>query len=90
MVEEAVINALDIARRDCATRAGVSEPEVVVAAVKKMRWPDASLGCPEPGKKYPEVPTDGYEIILIAISREYVYHTDMNGRVVFCGKRLQG
>lgn len=64
---------------------GVSEDAVRVLAVEKRSWPDASLGCPEPGKSYAEVVTSGYQILLEVEGKEYELHTDETGEtVVMC------
>ncbi|MDP9350940.1 MAG: hypothetical protein M3P51_05300 [Chloroflexota bacterium] len=82
--------AIAAARRDLAFRAGVEENHVVVCEVKAVEWPNTSMGCPEPHGTYRNEPTLGYRIILDAVSREYEYHADERGRVVYCGKRRQG
>ena len=84
------ISAIAAARRDLAFRAGVSENDVVVCEIKAMEWPDTGLGCPQPYGVYQEAPTRGYRIVLDAVSREYEYHADEAGRLVYCGKRRQG
>ena len=85
-----VLQAIASARTDLAYRAGIAEPEIIVSEVKAVEWPDTGLGCPEPYGTYQPQPTPGYRIILDAVSREYEYHADTTGRVVYCGKRRQG
>ncbi|MCX7706544.1 MAG: hypothetical protein N2204_00860, partial [Anaerolineae bacterium] len=47
-----------------AERLGVSVADVTVTAWEPVDWPDASLGCPEPGKMYAQVITPGYQVML--------------------------
>ncbi len=70
------------ARQDLAARLKVEEKEVT-GTWKAVRWPDASLGCPEPDKTYEPVPTPGYLIKLSQGGRTYLYHADAS-RVVPC------
>ncbi|MBI2919133.1 MAG: hypothetical protein HYY01_14255 [Chloroflexi bacterium] len=49
-----------------------------------MRWPDASLGCPQPGVAYAQVATPGYRIILTSGGKEHHYHSDERGPPFFC------
>jgi hypothetical protein len=50
--------------------------EVTLVSAEYVKWPDASLGNPEPGMAYAQVITPGYKIILIAGGAQYEYHTD--------------
>ncbi|MFO7740972.1 MAG: hypothetical protein R6X31_01540 [Anaerolineae bacterium] len=64
---------------------GVSQEEIEVVSVEPVEWPDASLGCPEPGKMYAQVITPGYRIILELEGDRFEVHTDQEGRsVVTC------
>lgn len=90
MPSAAVLGAVAAARTDLAFRAGVNEHDIIVCEVKAMDWPDTSLGCPDPYSAYQQVRTPGYRIVLDAVSREYEYHADAAGKLVYCGKRLQG
>ncbi len=69
------------ARADLAARENVPAEEVEVVRVEAVDWPDASLGCPEPGMAYAQVITPGWRIVLRVGSREAVYHSDQR-RVV--------
>lgn len=90
MAAPEVLAAVAAARRDLAFRAGVEEPDIIVCEIKAMEWPDTSLDCPDPYGTYEQVTTPGYRIVLDAVSREYEYHADPAGRLVYCGKRRQG
>jgi hypothetical protein len=64
---------------------GLDEDEVQVLIVEPREWPDASLGCPEPGHAYADVITPGYLMVVQAGGEEFEFHTDERGSVVRCG-----
>lgn len=64
---------------------GVDEREVQVLIVDPRDWPDAALGCPEPGNAYAEVITPGYLIVVQSGGAEFEFHTDKRASVVRCG-----
>ena len=64
------------------TCARVLGPEELVVDVGEVLWPDASLGCPQPGMKYKQVPQDGALIILQVAGKVYEYHVG-GGRGLF-------
>ncbi|MEJ7652957.1 MAG: hypothetical protein WKH64_06265 [Chloroflexia bacterium] len=90
MPSKEVLQAIAAARMDLAYRAGVEAPDIIVSETKAVEWPDAGLGCPDPHTSHRPQPTPGYRIVLNAVSREYEYHADTAGRLVYCGKRRQG
>ena len=47
----------------------------LVGEVEAVTWPDASLGCPEPGMMYAQVLTPGYRFTLQSGGTLYRYHT---------------
>ncbi len=90
MVTAQAKQSIAAARRDLAFRAGCTEHEIIVAEVKAVEWRDQSLGRVAPVGGYQQQPTAGYRLVLVAVSREYEYHADENGNVVYCGRRRQG
>jgi hypothetical protein len=79
--EPAVDAAVDYAASQLNIPAGAFD----VVSVQTWEWPDASLGCPEPGKSYAQVVTPGYQVILEAEGQRYEVHTDERGRTtVLC------
>ncbi|MGQ9675737.1 MAG: hypothetical protein ACUVX1_08725 [Chloroflexota bacterium] len=80
---------VDLARADLADRLGISTDPMRVVSVEPREWPDASLGCPEPGKMYAQVVTPGFRVVLAVGERVYEYHTDRGETVVFCPNRLE-
>lgn len=72
------------AMTDAAAIGGVDAGDVTVVAVEPVVWPDASLGCPEPGMFYAQVETAGYRVVLVVGGTEVTYHTDSAQGVVRC------
>jgi hypothetical protein len=54
------------AREDLADRLSIAVDQISLTEVEAVEWPDASLGCPEPGKVYAQMVTSGYRIVLEA------------------------
>lgn len=63
---------------DLSERLSIERSKIEVLGFEQVTWPDASLGCPQPGMQYRQVPADGYRILLRAQGLEYAYHG--NGR----------
>jgi len=70
------------ARRDLAAILGVEETTITVAVVEAIVWPDAALGCPQPGIEYSQVQVEGWRAVLVHGSASYAYHGG--------GTRLEG
>jgi len=77
--------ALNIAMSDLAQKLNIPLNEISTSKVESVQWPDASLGCPQPGMMYAQVVTPGYRIVLSAQGQEYEYHADLN-RAILCGQ----
>ena len=73
-----------LARADLAQRLEVDREAIEVISVEAVEWPDASLGCPEPGQMYAQVVTPGFRLVLEARRERYEYHTDREQTVVLC------
>ncbi|MBM2842793.1 MAG: hypothetical protein HW404_630 [Anaerolineales bacterium] len=73
-----------IARTALSSWLGVPEQRVQVVLVEPIEWPDASLGCPQPGLAYAQVVTPGYRFTLDAGGTSYFVHTDLSNSVVLC------
>ncbi len=77
------------AREDLMARLGVAQDAVEVVLYEAVVWPDAGLGCPQPGMKYKQVPQDGARVVLRAENALYTYHSG-GGRAPFlCEQPLQ-
>ena len=60
---------------DLALRLGVTMEQIEVIEVQAVVWPDASLGCPQPGMAYIQLPHDGTLIRLKVEGMVYEYHS---------------
>ena len=72
------------AMEDLAARLGIQTSAIELLEYKEVVWPDSSLGCPQPGMKYLQVPMDGALIRLRAEKQEYEYHSGGNRGVFLC------
>ena len=73
-----------LAVADISQQLSVPEESVLVQSVEAVQWPDASLGCPQPGMLYAQVVTPGYLIGLAVEDQTYEYHAGRDGLVVLC------
>ena len=73
-----------LAVEDLAERLDLSPEQIRLVSVEAVDWPDASLGCPQPGMMYAQVITPGYRITLEAEEETYEYHTDTGDHIVLC------
>jgi hypothetical protein len=64
---------LDPVVAEVARVAGVPIDQVTVLSARAMTFPDAGLGCPEPGMVYAQVLVDGYKILAEAGGTTYDY-----------------
>lgn len=76
--------AIDRAIDDLVSRKSIDREQITVVAVESVKWPDTSLGCPQPGMMYAQVITPGYRILLSYDGQIYEYHSDQGTRVVYC------
>ena len=67
-------------------RSAVPAEEIKVVDVEIVVWPDASLGCPQPGMMYPQVQQDGMLIRLRAGGVVYEYHSGETRPPFLCEK----
>ena len=74
-VEPGLERLVERAKEDLAQTLSVPVEEVKVLEAKSVVWPDASLGCPQPGMKYRQVPMDGALIRLAVDGKVYEYHS---------------
>ncbi len=73
-----------LASEDLADKLDISVSQVELASIEAVKWPDASLGCPQPNMMYAQVITPGYRVILRVGGDVYNYHTNMEGRMILC------
>lgn len=77
--------AVDDAVADLAGRLAISPEDVTVLDVSEVRWPDGSLGLPEPGMVYTKAIVRGLRIVLGALDRAFEYHSAMSGGARYAG-----
>lgn len=75
---------IEQAKEDLSQRLSVSVAEINLVEATEVVWPDASLGCPQPGIAYTQVTTPGYWILLEASGSQYPYHSDRGTQLVHC------
>ena len=66
---------IEKAKADLAKRLAISVDQIVLLEATSVVWPDASLGCPQPGMAYIQVPEDGLLIRLQVGDQIYPYHS---------------
>ncbi len=71
---------------DAAARQQVSEARVQVAAWSPVTWDDGSLGCPQPGRAYPQALVDGWFLLLRVDMTLLAYHAGPDGSYAFCAE----
>ena len=62
------------AQEDLAQRLNISRNEIQVIEAKAVVWPDAGLGCPQPGMAYAQVQVEGVLVRLSHQGMTYDYH----------------
>jgi hypothetical protein len=70
--------------RDLSIRAGVPAEMIRILEFRRVEWPDAGLGCPQPGYAYAQVITPGHLAILSAGGRSFEYHTGEALDFLYC------
>jgi len=77
-IENLVIQA----KENLADRLSIPIDQIEVLEARSVVWPDASLGCPQPGMRYKQVQAEGVLIRLQASGQAYEYHSG-GGRGLF-------
>lgn len=73
-IEPSLLYLINEAKEDLARRLSIAVSQISLVEVNEVVWPDASLGCPQPGMAYKQVPQDGYLIRLKYQKQIYNYH----------------
>jgi hypothetical protein len=68
---------------DLASRLGTTAAAIHLVSIEEVTWPNAALGCPEPGMDYAQEPVPGFCIIVQAGGPIHEYHTDMGVQCVY-------
>jgi hypothetical protein len=74
------------ARTALAAWLGIPEESVQVILVESVDWPDASLGCPQPGQAYAQVVTPGFRFTFQVGGRAYLVHSDLSHLAIVCSE----
>jgi hypothetical protein len=69
---------------DLAGRLNIDAGEIEVVSIEEVTWPDAALGCPQPGMAYAQMLQEGVRIVLNAGGTEYDYHSSSDGPPFLC------
>ena len=75
---------IEKAKDDLAQRLSILVNQIELIQAEAVTWPNASLGCPQPGMAYADVLTPGYIILLEANDKEYEYHTSRGTEIIYC------
>ena len=64
---------------------GAAPSSVSIVRVEAKEWPDAGLGCGQPGQGYLQMTTPGWLVEVAAASKTLEYHTDQTAnKIVLC------
>jgi hypothetical protein len=80
MCEHKLKAGAEFAVEHLAAELNIPADEIEMQSVARYEWPDASMGCPEPGRTYAQVVTQGYSVVLMVSGEVYEVHTDLEGR----------
>ena len=75
---------IERAKADLAQSLSIPASQIKAVETKEVFWPDASLGCPQPGIAYAQIPIAGYLIMLAYSGKEFEYHADTHGNTLYC------
>jgi len=75
---------IEKAKENLAQRLSISITQISLVEAKAVVWPDSSLGCPQPGMAYLQVPEDGALIVLQAEGNVYEYHNGGKRGLFLC------
>lgn len=75
---------IEKAKADLSQRLSIPASQINTVETKEVFWPDASLGCPQPGITYTQVEVPGYLILLQSNGDEFEYHANIHNYVIYC------
>ena len=75
---------IKLATEALAATLGVDSSAVALVSMERQDFPDAALGCAQPGEVAAAVVTPGYKVVLSADGAQYELHTNLNGTMVRC------
>jgi len=88
-VDPGLQKLIEMAKEDLAQRLNISISQIILMEANAVVWPDASLGCPQPGMAYKQVSEDGVLIILQVEGINYEYHNGGSRGLFLCEKALK-
>ena len=83
-----IVKIVDKARQDLAERLSLPVDQIELREVRKVTWPDSSLGCPQAGVTYTQEPQAGLLIRLSASGNMYFYHSGISLEPFTCENSL--
>jgi hypothetical protein len=75
---------IERAKTDLAQRLSIQASQIKAVETKEVFWLDGSLGCPQPGITFAQIPTPGYLIMLVYGGNEFEYHASVHGDTLYC------
>lgn len=84
VVDAGPLEVLDLVLADAARHMGLALEKLRVSTVETGEWPDASLGCPEPGKTYAQVISRGNKIVVTGKGQMLEYRVAVDGSFWTC------
>lgn len=75
---------IEKAEADLIKQFAVHAAQIQVVEARAVTWPNAALGCPQPGQAYAQVITPGYWVLLEADGKRYSYHADQAEQLILC------
>ena len=88
-VEPGLEPLIQQASDDLAKRLNVRVESIKALRAESTIWPDSSLGCPQPGMAYLQVPEDGALIVLQVDGALYEYHNGGSRGLFLCEKNVK-
>ena len=88
-VEPGLEALIRLAQEDLAQRWSIPVEQIEVLEARAVVWPDSSLGCPQPGMEYLQVPQDGSLILLGFEGKVYEYHSGGGRDPFLCEQSLK-
>ena len=79
-----ITGLVELAKSDLHAKTGVQPDAIEILRAGYVTWPDASLGCPQPGYEYMQVLRNGSLILLRADKKVYSYHSGGNRAPFHC------
>jgi len=83
-IDEGLRPFVERARDDLAVRLAVDRDDIELLTAVLVVWPNSALGCPDPKRRYTQVPVDGSVIELGVGDRVYRYHTGGASELFLC------